>query len=422
MAPAGALLRVGEGVWRERLVIARPIVLLGSGAERTRIVPPPGAPVAIEVRADHVQIYGVGIEGARVGIEFAGGEGHRVENVALRHLAEAGIVARDAGISLIAGEVVDVAGGRTGRGVDLSGGSLEARRVKFYGAGRRAIVLHQARGTLEDLEVRGSSLAAVQATDGADARVVRGDFDGQGGAALYAGGAKLTVDDAHVRHDEFAVIGTRGAELHVLGGELTDYRIAGVAMVNAHGSIQRALIARGGQDGAIAITRSPALLVDNRIQDPGSLGVHITESTVTARGNTITGARPDRQKDMGDAFYAIDSELTVEQSVMRGNAGSGVSTVRTRVRLDGNGFIENGRAGVLMLDRSHGTATGNLFERNATAGVELGERSKATLARNRFSGNAVLDVDTGCGKGVAGVAEMEGGNTSVMPLRQRSCE
>jgi hypothetical protein len=208
----------------------------------------------------------------------------------------------------------------------------------------------------------------------------------------------------------------------VLGGELTDYRIAGVAMVNAHGSIQRALIARGGQDGAIAITRSPALLVDNRIQDPGSLGVHITESTVTARGNTITGARPDRQKDMGDAFYAIDSELTVEQSVMRGNAGSGVSTVRTRVRLDGNGFIENGRAGVLMLDRSHGTATGNLFERNATAGVELGERSKATLARNRFSGNAVLDVDTGCGKGVAGVAEMEGGNTSVMPLRQRSCE
>ncbi|MFN2546600.1 MAG: right-handed parallel beta-helix repeat-containing protein [Myxococcales bacterium] len=425
LAPAGALLRVGEGVWSEQLQIARPIVLLGRGAGRTRIVPPPGTAVAVEVRADHVQLYGLAIEGAKVGIEFTGGAGHRLENVALRHLGEAGLIGRGASIAFVSGEVVDVNAGKTGTGIDLIGGSLDARRVTFYGAGRRAMVLKKARGVLEDLDVRGSSLAALQAIDGTEARVLRGEYDGQGGAALYAGAARLTVDGAHVRHDEFAVIGSRGSELTVLGGELTDYRIAGVAMVKSHGTIQRVLIARGGQDGAIAITRAdgatPVLLLDNRIQDPGTLGVHITDSSVTARGNSITGARPDRQTDMGDAFLAIDSELVVEQNVLRGNAGSGVSAVRTRLRVDRNGFIENGRAGVLMLDRSQGTATGNLFERNAVAGVEVGERSRAKLARNRFAGNTLLDIETGCGKGLAGVAELEAGNTSAAPLRQRSC-
>ena len=425
LAPSGALLRIDDGIWRERLTIVRPVVMLGRGAGRTRIVPPEGADAAIEVRADHVQLYGLSIEDAKVGVEFSGGTGHRLENVTLRHLTEAGLVASGADISFLSGEVIDVAGGRTGRGIDLSGGSLEARRVVMHEAGRRAIVLKKARGTLEDLDVRGSSLAALQATDGAAVRVTRGEFEGQGGAALYAGAAKLIVDGAHVRHDEFAVIGSRASEVDVLGGEYTDYRVAGVALVNSHGSVQRAFIARGGQDAAIAIVKAdgkkPVLLVDNRIQEPGPLGVHITESAVTARGNTITGARPDREKDMGDAFYAIDSELVAEENVMRGNAGSGVETIRTRVQLDSNGFIENGRAGVLLLDRSHGTATANLFERNVLAGVEVGERARAVLVRNRFAGNRVLDIDTGCGKGLAGVADLQSGNTFSSPMRQRSC-
>ena len=88
LAPAGALLRIGDGIWREQLLISRPVVLLGRGAGRTRILPPAGTRVAVEVRADHVQLYGLSIEDATVGIEFAGGAGHRLENVALRHLAE----------------------------------------------------------------------------------------------------------------------------------------------------------------------------------------------------------------------------------------------------------------------------------------------------------------------------------------------
>jgi len=177
---------------------------------------------------------------------------------------------------------------------------------------------------------------------------------------------------------------------------------------------------------AISVTRAdgkkPVLLVGNRISSPGTMGVHVTESAVTARDNTITGARLDAEKDMGDAFYAVDSRLVIEQNVMRGNAGSGVAAVRSQLRLRGNGFIENGRAGLLLLDASRGSVTGNNFERNQTAGVELGERSRATLDQNRFGGNVRLDIDTGCGRGLAGKAEIGEGNvTKAGVLRQRTC-
>ena len=425
-APAGALLRIDEGVFHESVVITRPVVLLGRGAGRTRILAPDPRDAVVQARGtDHVQIHGLSIEGGAACAAFAGGS-HKLQRVALRGCTEAGLVGRGAQIELLSSSIANVSGGAAGRGIDLDGGSLDARNVTLHAAGRRAVVLHHARGTLENVEVRWSSLSALQATAGADARVVGGSFEGFGGAALYAGASRLRVENAQVGRAEYAVLGYRGAELSIVGGELTDYAVAGVAMVGAHGSVRGATIARGGTDAAISVTRAdgnrPVLLTDNRISSPGTMGVHVTESAVTARGNTITGARVDAERDMGDAFYAVDSTLVIEQNVMRGNAGSGVAVLRSQVRLADNGFIENGRAGLMMLDQSRGRATGNTFERNVKAGVELGERSRATLAQNRFSGNLRLDVDAGCGNGLAGTADLAGGNLAIPGgLRQRSC-
>ena len=426
LAPPGALLRVEEGVWREQLTITRAVVLMGRGAGRTRLVAPEGTRIAVDVQgADHVQLYGLSVEGAAVGLRFRGGAGHRLENVDLHDVGEAALLGRGAEISISASSVREVAGGTSGHGLDIEGGALEARRVSFQSAGRRAIVVTGAAARLEDLEVRGSAMAAVQALDKADVHVLRGEFEGQGGAALYAGAARLSVEDAHLRHNEYGIIAARGAELTVIGDEITDYHVAGVALVQAHGTVQRTLIARGGSESAISITladgKTPVLLVDNRIQNPGTMGVHITGSSVTARGNTITGASPDRQKDMGDAFFIIESKLVVEENVMRANSGSGIASIRSTIRLEGNGFIENGRAGLLLLDRSKGTATGNLFQRNLLSGVEVGELARATLAKNRFEGNPRFDIDTGCGKGLAGTAEVLAGNTFATPVRRRAC-
>ena len=425
-APAGALVRVDDGTYREAVVIRRPIVLIGRGPGRTRIVAPDGAAPALEVRgADHVQIHGMSIESGAVCARFSGGT-HKLQKVDLRGCSQAGIVGRGAQIELVSGTISDVGGGREGRGIDLDGGGLEARGVVLQAAGRRAVVLNGARGLLEDVVVRGSALSALQATGGADVRVVRGSYEGLGGAALYAGASKLRVEGARVRWGEYGVLGFRGAELAISGGELSDYSVAGVAMVGAHGTVENVTIARGGTDAAISVTRAdgkkPVLLVGNRIASPGTMGVHITESAVTARENSITGARLDAEKDMGDAFYAVDSRLVIEQNVMRGNAGSGVAAVRSQLRLRGNGFVENGRAGLLLLDASRGSVTGNNFERNQLAGVELGEQSRATLDQNRFGGNVRLDIDVGCGRGLAGKVELGEGNVAKAGvLRQRTC-
>jgi hypothetical protein len=426
LAPAGALLRIEEGVWREKLEITRAVVLMGRGAGRTRIVPPEGTRIAVDVRgADHVQLYGLSIEGALIGVQIRGGAGHLFENVELRGQGESGLVGRQAEIAMGASSVREIAGGRTGRGIDVEGGGLQARHIMLVDAGRRALVVRGAPARLEDLEVSGSSLAAVQAVDGAYVRVIRGQFEGQGGAAIYVGAARLSVEGAHLRRNEYGIIAARGAELSVTDDEVTDYRVAGVALVHAHGTVQRTLIAHGGTESGISITmadgKTPVLLLDNRIGDPGTMGVHITGSSVTARGNTITGARLDRERDMGDAFFAIESQLVLEQNVMRGNAGSGIATRRSSVQIDGNGFIGNGRAGLLLLDRSRGTATGNLFQRNALAAVEVGEQARARLVRNRFEGNPSLDIDIGCGKGLAGTADLGFGNTFAAPVRKRAC-
>ena len=426
-APPGALLEVGEGIWRERISISRPVVLMGRGAGRTRIIPPPddaGAAVSIEA-SDAVQIHGISVEGAQICVRISGGSRHQLENVELRDCGETGLFARDAAVVLAATRISEIGQGRSGCGVELEGGSLEARGVSLLHAGRRGFLLHGARAFLSGVEVRESGLSALQALDGAEVRIVGGIFERNAGAALYAGGAKLSVEGARIGGDDFAVIGNRAAEVVVLGGELTDYHTAGVAMVNSEGSVQKAFIAHGGTEGAISITRSgrtsPVLLVDNRIQDPGPMGVHVTESSVTARGNSITGARLDNEKDMGDALYALDSELVIEGNVLRGNAGSGVVALRSHVRLADNAFIANRRAGVLLLDRSRGIATGNLFEQNFLSGIEVGERAFASLTQNRFGGNQRFDIDAGCGRGLSGTAEMGPGNTFATPLRQRSC-
>src|SRR5207245_5440258 len=133
-------------------------------------------------------------------------------------------------------------------------------------------------------------------------RVVRGSYEGLGGAALYAGASKLRIEGARGRWGEYSVLGFRGAELAVSGGELSDYSVAAVAMVGAHGTVENVTIARGGTDAAISVTRAagkkPVLLVGNRISSPGTMGGHVSEAAVHVRDDDITGALMDAARHM----------------------------------------------------------------------------------------------------------------------------
>jgi hypothetical protein len=402
VAPAGALIRVGEGTFRETLVIDRSVALLGAGPARTRIVGPTGEKSpAIRVSGDvHVEIRDLAVENAVAGVTATGGA-VRLQNVALRDLSESALAAHDTELAFTDGEIVDVGAGMMGVAVRIDGGSLEMRRSVVRAAGRRAIEVRRARALLDSLDVSHSALAALQAIDGADVSVDGGRFAWFGGSVLYAGAATLKVRRAAISHGEYAVVGFRGARVELRDSELSDTKIANVGLVRAEGLLDHCVLARGGTDGAVAITESTGTvrLFGNRIVAPGSIGVHVTHATVVAKENSIVGARLDRERDLGDAIYAIDADLSLERNELRDNAGSALTATRSRVQLLKNRFIRNGRAGLVLLDRSSASANENVFERNSGPGVQIAERSAATLLANRFRGNAGYHVDAVCGGG-----------------------
>jgi hypothetical protein len=423
-APVGALLRIAAGTYAESLVLDKAVVLAGAGAARTRLVGPAGtgAPVVRVRGAARVELRDLALEDAPGGVDVDGGA-VRMERVVIRGVAGWAVVARDAEVAFLDGQVLDVQGGKKGVAVGIDGGSLEMRRSVLRRSGRRGIEIRRGRGLLDAVEVTDSSLAAVQVLDGAEVTIEGGRFERIGGAALYAGAAKLVVKRAWVSKAEYGAMGFRGAELELRDSEFSDTRVASVGLVRAHGLIDHCVLARGGSDAAVAITNASGTvrLLANRIVQPGPLGVHVTQATVIATDNSITGASLDREGDMGDGIYALDADLSLERNDLRANAGSGITTTRSRVRLMRNRFTSNGRAGLVLLDRSSASANHNRFEGNRGPGVQVGELSAATLLGNRFSGNDAYDVDPICGGG--GSVDVRGGNAFLGPAQpRRSCE
>jgi hypothetical protein len=351
-------------------------------------------------------------------VSIAGGA-VRLQNVALRDLTETALEARDAEVSLEGSEVLSIGAGREGAAIQVDGGSLEMRGVVLRDAGRRAIVVRGGRGLLQEVDARGSGLAALQAVDGAQVVVEGGRFARFGGAALYAGGARLSVHRTELSEAEYGLVAFRGAEIEFKDGLSSDTRVAAVALVRSQGVIDHCVLARGGSDAAISMTEGagPLKLIGNRIVEPGPIGVHVTHATLQARGNTITGARLDGDRDLGDAIFAVDAEVTLDRDELRGNAGSGATLTRSRLDLARGRLIGNGRAGLVLLDRSSASARGSVFERNNGPALSMSERSRATLTGNRFGGNLEYDIDGICDG--EGSLELQSGNSFLGPAAPR---
>ncbi len=133
---------------------------------------------------------------------------------------------------------------------------------------------------------------------------------------------------------------------------------------------------------------------------------------MSIRGCDIRGAQRDRRRDFGDGIFAVEADLVLWHNVFRGNTGSGLALAQTTARLEANDFLGNGRAGVLLFDRSDATLVQNLFAGNAAAGLEVVERSKATLRDNRFGETPGVAIDAACAESARrGSARLAGGNT-----------
>ena len=415
-APDGAEVHLAAGDHVERLAIVRAVTLVGEGAGLTRIVSPsPTGSVIALLGAGRLGLRGLTVEGGEIGVDVEGARNVTLHDVALRNQRLTGLKARDAGLELDGCEIVDLQGGQTGTGVELHGGSLELRDSVFRRAGRRAVVVRASRATLTGIDVEGSSLSALQATDGSEVTVTGGRFAWNGGAALYAGGSKLRVVGARLENNEMGIVGFRGARLDVEAAQIYDHTVAGIALTGGSGRIRNSTLARGGSDAAIAVAECASLLLeDNTIFDPGNVGVHLSRTKATLHGNDIRGAHLDRQRDFGDGVYALESQLILTGNVLHGNAGSGLAMTRSKARLQRNDVLGNDRAGGLFFERSVIDADDNLFDGNKGPGVEVSERSVITLRRNRFGHSASPAIQDFCGDaGRRGKVELAEGNSFV---------
>lgn len=424
-APAGALVRLDAGEFEGGIVLTRPIVLMGRGPGRTRVVPrrsAPEAPVLSVQGADRVELRGLAIEGGGAGISIEGGQGHLLNDVALRGQTETGLRGRGAGISIRGSEIVDVGGGTAGSGLDLTSGSLALRGSVLRRAGRRGIVLRGTRAVLEDVDAAGCGLSALQATDGSDVLVRGGSFADNGGTALYVGAARLAVDRARLEGNEYGVVAFRGARAAVTGSTFLDHRIAAVAFVSASGSVRASTIVHGGIEGGVFAlnTSAPVVIEDTHISEPGIFGVHLTNATAELRGNEVAFATRDRQHELGDGLYAIESTVSLQGNHFHGNQGNGVALTRSKLVLRSSDLSGNGGAGLSLLDNTTAVATENLFGKNRK-GISLGERSSLTIGGNAFQANQEFAIDAACGEGSV-VRERGGRNLYMDPSpRRRAC-
>lgn len=399
-APPGAIVELPsgrvDGPAEGSLVLDRPITLRGQGAFRTvlRFAAREGPPVVL-LRGPGARLEGLAIEGGRQGVAVEGGE-HVLVGVALRKQWMAAVRLSAGALTLEDGEVLGTGHGVEGLGVEASGGRLTLRRVLFRYAGRRALELTRTVALLEDLDIAGNRVSGVQILDGAEVRMVRGRVIGNRGAGLFAAAARVRVEDVWFEHNEFGVLAARGARVDLSGGELQDHRVAAYALVNATGSVRRAVIRRGGSEGGISVLQSTARVVleDNRLIEPGPHGVHLTRAQVILRNNRIEGARLDSTHGFGDAVYAQESELLLEGNALSGNRGSGLALQQSAAQLVDNDLSGNGRTGLTAFNRSEARLQGNTLEGNEV-GLLVAEGSRVQLAGNRLWGNG-LAIDA-CG-------------------------
>jgi hypothetical protein len=401
-------------------VLPRPVVLAGAGSEKTRLTAPhDGSAPVIASDGSALELRDLAVEGSAMGIAVTR-TSLRLSNVLVRGQSQVGLSAVGADVDVEGGAVSSVAKGESGKGIVLEGGTLRVRGTVFREAGRRAIELHGTKATLVGLDAAGSAVSILQALDGSEVTVEGGNFHGTGGPALYGSASLLVAHGVRVSRAEYGVLVYRKGRLELRGAHISDTTVAGAALVLSDGEVSGTTILRSGTDAGVAVTNSPDVvrLENNRIGDPGSMGLHATNATIVASDNVFSGAVVDAQGELGDGIFAVDSNLTLLRNGFERNAGSGTTLVRSQAHLVGNRFASNGRAGLVLLDRSTAKAQANEFTANRGPAVSVAERSHALVSRNRFADSGTAEVEVACGGG--GEIDLRGNNDFLGPAAPRS--
>lgn len=432
-----------EGLDRDRVRVAGPMRLAAEGVTLRNLTVVGGAPgirVLAGARLENVRVtetQGNGIEvtggpfsATEVGVDLAAGVGLLatggpvdLADVQVRGARGGGIrlsgVATQA-VGLTVGDVDLDAEGIRAHGLEVEGGDATIRGVTIGRVGDRGVRIAQgADATLSDVNVTGPAADGVAVLSGADATLEDVRIAGAGNVGLTINEATGTVRRARV------VGGGRAGALFSKGTftverlEVADAPDRGVSVLDGEGRFE-GLHVHGAANVGLQVTapRGLVVVVDGRFEDNGVSGIaafEVPEGRLRLEGVSTRGARLGPEA-LGEGLHlyqaaatAVDlvsegnggggvlveqSSLTLERSVLRGNAGPGLVSVESvgGVHLEGVRAEANHGAGVLIIGGVLVTrglvATGTLAAADGTAdGVELVGGAVATMTADELSGN-----------------------------------
>jgi F-box protein 11 len=386
-AEPGTVIRVRPGLYREQLVIDRPVEIIGDG-EPGEVVIEGSAGNAIEFKSTMGRLanltirqaaaqnwFAVDIGQGRIDIEDCDITSQSLACVAIRDGADprlrrnrvhdgvqCGIFVFENGLGTIEENEVFA---NAFAGVEIKAGANPMLRRNRIRDGKQSGVYIQdnGRGTLEDNEIFGNQLSNISIETGGNPIIRRNRiYQGKAGGVFIYNAGKGTIEDNEIIANAMAGIEIRsGADPALRRNRIHDGKAGGVFVHdNGKGTIEENEIFANGLAGVEIKTGGDPALRRNRIHDGKAGGVFVNE-----RGKG-----------------------TLEDNEIFANSLSGVEiTEGGDPVLRRNRIFDGKEGGMLVHDNGLGTIEDNEIVGNAMMGIEVRSGGKSAVRNNRISKN-----------------------------------
>lgn len=409
-AVPGARILVRPGLYREGLVIDKPVEIIGDGNR---------GDIVVEARDQDVVLFKSSMG--------------RVANLTLRQAGDGDWY----GVDITQGrlDLEDCAiSSRSLAGVAIhDGADPRIRRNLIHdGASVGVIAYGNGLGTLEDNEIVGHANVGVSISDGAHVTLYRNRIHGgqSSGVYVYDKGRGLLEDNEIFDNAGSNVMIREHGNPTLRRNRIHSGKASGVFIYDSgKGTLEGNDIFNNQLAGVeIKTSAQPALYV-NRVHDNHSGGVFIhTDGLGTLERNEIygnafagveirKGANPTLRHNhihdgkSGGVFVSDHGQGLLENNEIIGNTFSGVEirgnsnpTLRKNfigkgkasglyIHTDGQGILEdnqivdNGRSGVVVASGGHPTLRDNRIAGNALVGIDIRKNSGGTFENNDLRGN-----------------------------------
>ncbi len=338
-APAGAVICLGAGTWRENLVIGKALTLRGAGAEATTIQGLVAGEHVLSI-ASHTEIQvtikELTVTGAHgtwaYGIRLARRAQCTIEDVFVERNVSNGVYVMDSARATIVGSSVM---GNQGMGIVVQeDAQAEIRGSTVEGNGGDGLSLKgSAEVTLADTVVRGNGGDGVAVSDTNRVTIARSIIEAN------------VRDGLSVRQSFGSTIQT---QLTVTDTTILASSGYGIAMYGTTViTLTECAVLENGRSGILLTQAAEAAIVDTRVTGNGGRGIIVQSS----------------------------AGLSVEGSSIRGNELQGVFMSGTaRASFQGSTIDGNGSDGLFVRDSAEATVERSEFAANGNRGIALFEQ------------------------------------------------